>query len=71
MRFLALALFSLGQLLAEFSAPRLYWTDKDLGLIQASDPNGGNRETILSDLLIRAGLPLIQIRRRFFGQFMK
>jgi hypothetical protein len=32
MRFLALALFSLGQLLAEFSAPRLYWTDKGLGI---------------------------------------
>ncbi len=50
MKLLALAFLFVGQLLADSSLVRLYWTDKDLGLIQASDPNGGNRETILSGL---------------------
>ena len=66
MRFLALALFSLGQLLAEFNAPRLYWTDKDLGLIQASDPNGGNRETILSGLSDPRGIVVDTNQEKIF-----
>ena len=66
MRFLALALFSLGQLLAEFSAPRLYWTDKDLGLIQASDPNGGNRETIMSGLSDPRGIAVDTDQEKIF-----
>jgi len=47
---LAIALLLAGQALADSKSLRLYWTDKDLGLIQASDLDGGNRETILSEL---------------------
>lgn len=38
------------QALADSTSLRLYWTDKDNGLIQSADPDGGNRVTILSGL---------------------
>lgn len=38
------------QALADSTSLRLYWTDKDNGLIQSADPDGGNRVTLLSGL---------------------
>lgn len=56
MKSLFVALIVVGQLSADSTSLRLYWTDKDLGLIQASDPDGENRETILSGLSDPRGL---------------
>ncbi|MEN8774870.1 MAG: hypothetical protein ABF379_05925 [Akkermansiaceae bacterium] len=50
MKFLFIAAILVGQLSAGSTSLRLYWTDKDLGLIQVSNQDGENRETVLSGL---------------------
>ena len=53
-------------LLADSTSLRLYWTDKDLGSIQAADPDGGNRETILSGLSDPRGIAVDPIQDKVF-----
>lgn len=61
-----LVLLSAGPLLADFGSPRLFWTDKDLGLIQAADSNGGNRVTILNGLSDPRGIAVDVSRDKIF-----
>jgi hypothetical protein len=66
MKALVIALLLVRPLLADSTSLRLYWTDKDLGLIQAADPDGGNRETILSGLSDPRGIAVDASQDKIF-----